>query len=186
MNDFVIIGSAPSLTQAEIDYCKGKARVIVVNDNYLRAPWADVLYWCDKKWFIWHKDREEFGTFKGVRATINTDTEANWYFKRGEKSGLSHNLRVLNTGENSGHQAVNLAKHLGAKRIMLLGFDMDTTNNQTHWFGNHPQPTSPEVYKIMLPFWETIIPDLGDTKIYNCGLNSKIKCFEKRSIYDLL
>lgn len=186
-NDFVIIGSAPSLTQDEIDYCKGKARVIVVNDNYLRAPWADILYWCDKKWFIWHKDKEEFGTFKGVRATINTDTQADWYFKRGAEKGLSHELRTLNTGKNSGHQALNLACHLGAERIMLLGFDMKAgSNGQTHWFGNHPQPTSKEVYEIMLPEWETVIPDLNGVKVYNCGLNSRIECFEKRSIYELL
>jgi hypothetical protein len=42
----------------------------------------------------------------------------------------------LSSGNNSGHQAVNLAFLLGAKRILLLGFDMGA-KGQHHFFGNH-------------------------------------------------
>ena len=39
----VVIASGPSLTQDYVDYCRGRAWVVVVNDNSRRAPWADVL-----------------------------------------------------------------------------------------------------------------------------------------------
>ncbi len=43
----VCIASGPSLTQSQVDYCRGKARVAVVNNNWEKAPWADVLYGAD-------------------------------------------------------------------------------------------------------------------------------------------
>ena len=64
-NVYAIIASGPSLTQQQVDYCRGKAKVVVINDNYLRAPWADYLYFCDDKWFQWHKDRDAFRQFAG-------------------------------------------------------------------------------------------------------------------------
>jgi hypothetical protein len=41
---------------------------------------------------------------------------------------------TLGSGGNSGFQALNLAVQLGARRILLLGFDMDDRAG-THWFG---------------------------------------------------
>jgi hypothetical protein len=41
---------------------------------------------------------------------------------------------------NSGAQAINLAVHAGAWRILLLGFDMRKVDGQDHFFGAHPEP----------------------------------------------
>ena len=38
--------------------------------------------------------------------------------------GLSRTQGVIHQGKNSGYQALNLAYLLGAKRILLLGYDM--------------------------------------------------------------
>ncbi|HDY5476679.1 TPA: hypothetical protein RQ695_006640, partial [Pseudomonas aeruginosa] len=40
---------------------------------------------------------------------------------------------------NSGGGAVSLAIARGAKRIILLGYDMQKTNGQSHWHGDHPK-----------------------------------------------
>ena len=72
---FVLVASGPSLTQEQVDYCRGKAKVIAVNDNYLMVPWADYLYFADRKWLAWHKDNPEFKAFKGQKVTqFHTDT----------------------------------------------------------------------------------------------------------------
>ena len=42
-----ILATGPSLTPAQAEYAKGKARVIAVNDAWRLAPWADILYACD-------------------------------------------------------------------------------------------------------------------------------------------
>jgi hypothetical protein len=57
---FVIVAGGPSLTPEQVAACHGrtmfgsKVRMIVVNDGYRIAPWADVLYFCDCKWWKWH------------------------------------------------------------------------------------------------------------------------------------
>jgi len=44
----------------------------------------------------------------------------------------------IHFGSNSGYQAINLAYLLGAKRIILLGYDMQREDNKAHFFGSHP------------------------------------------------
>ena len=41
-------------------------------------------------------------------------------------------------GTNSGAQAVNLAYHLGATRIVLLGYDMQHTGGRRHCHQDYP------------------------------------------------
>jgi hypothetical protein len=40
---------------------------------------------------------------------------------------------------NSGAAAISLAVHLGATRVVLLGYDCQRTNGLAHWHGNHPR-----------------------------------------------
>src|SRR4051812_2852413 len=56
----VCIAGGPSLTPADVDACQARARVIAINDAYRLAPWADVLYACDAKWWRWHRGVENF------------------------------------------------------------------------------------------------------------------------------
>ena len=140
----VCIASGPSLTVEDVNYVRGRARVIVVNDNYLRAPWADVLYFCDSKWWQWHKARSEYLAFAGIKATLAEDVVKHEpgvrWLRNGGGEGLSDRPDELKTGSNSGFQAINLAVLLGAKRIVLLGYDMKIgPKGERHWFGRHPQ-----------------------------------------------
>ena len=77
--------------------------------------------------------------FKGMRFTLNEQArdEFDCIFCPTEcRKGLG--FVGLSTGGNSGHQAVNLAFLLGAKRIWLLGFDMGAaSSSHNHFFGNH-------------------------------------------------
>jgi len=45
----------------------------------------------------------------------------------------------VHSGGNSGYQAANLALHAGARRIILVGYDMRRgPGNLAHWHGDHP------------------------------------------------
>ena len=50
----VCLGGGPSLNKEDIEYCREKkgVRFIAINDAYRLAPFADILYAADKKW--WH------------------------------------------------------------------------------------------------------------------------------------
>jgi hypothetical protein len=184
----VVIATGPSLTQDDVDYCRGKARVIVVNNAYQIAPWADALYACDAQWWHWHYgapsftgpkwslDHSAWGTHRArypdVQRLRNTGTQ-----------GLEHDPTGLKNGRNSGFQAVNLAYHYGAKRIILLGFDMQARGGKTHYFGDHPKKQmSP--YPMFRRVFTSIAKPLqkAGVEVVNCSRNSVLDCFPKADL----
>lgn len=82
-------------------------------------------------------------------------------------------------GGNSGFQAINLAYMLGAKTIILLGFDMFGV----HYFGDHPDKlVKQSPYKDFIKSFETITKDV---EIINCSRQTALNCFPKKYIKDL-
>lgn len=184
-----ILASGPSLTQEQATLCRGRLRVIAINDSYLLAPWADLHYFCDAKWYEWHRKCESpaqaevgrdramalFHGFQGVRVTIEPTAAMRKYepalkILRNDSSprdgkprpeGLCREADGIRTGRNSGFQAVNLAVHTGVSRILLLGYDMRVVDGKTHWFGEHPQPTGAGIYEsTFLPAFDSLIAPL--------------------------
>jgi hypothetical protein len=45
---------------------------------------------------------------------------------------------TIGDGRNSGFQVLNLAVQFGARKIILVGYDM-TLAGGTHWHGDHPK-----------------------------------------------
>lgn len=85
----------------------------------------------------------------------------------------------LPRGGNSGYQAVNLAYQLGAKTILLLGFDM----KGTHYFGNHPDGLVQDS-----PFHNFIesFKTITEVEIINCSPDSALTCFPYMRIQDAI
>lgn len=145
-----MIGSGPSLTQADVDRCRGE-HVIVVNDAWTLAPWAEVLYGCDEKWWV-HKYPHGFGGEKwsSDEAGHPTNRKSPAFKDLGlnivqghNGAGFSFVPGIVHYGSSSGFQAINLALQFGATQVFLLGFDNRADSNQrTHFFGNHPDPFS--------------------------------------------
>jgi uncharacterized Rossmann fold enzyme len=66
---------------------------------------------------------------------------------------------------NSGYAAVNLAVHLGAKRILLLGYDMQLgPNKQEHWHKDH-RNKSQSAYPIFRKRMAAMVEPLGKAGI---------------------
>lgn len=193
-NDFVIIASGASLTDQDVRYVfdrRNKCEVIVINDNYKKAPWADYLYFCDHQWYLWHK--YEVDEFKGITATLAKNTKADWEFKQGYEEGLSFHPSYLHTGKNSGYQAINLACLMGANNIFLLGYDMQYTNGKSHWFGKHRGVGDnanhyDEIFQKMIKCFDTMVPDLRrfGTRVINCSRNTALQTFPIRPINEVL
>lgn len=129
--------------------------MIAVNSQYLNAPFADVLYFADSRWWWRHKDKPQFKRFAGVKVTIEptgleiTDPHVHMLRSADDKPGapkpgLSANPAVLVTGRNGGYQVVNIAVLAGAKKIVLLGYDMRIVGGKSHNEMNHPGGRHPE------------------------------------------
>jgi hypothetical protein len=57
--------------------------------------------------------------------------------------GVMKQGNAIYLGGNSGYQAVGLALHFGARRVILLGYDMQNTGGRTHFHGNHEKLGNP-------------------------------------------
>ena len=53
---YCILATGPSLSQSDIDYVRGKCKVIAVSDAYKLAPWCDYLVSADYAWWNVNKD----------------------------------------------------------------------------------------------------------------------------------
>ena len=134
-----ICASGPSLTPADVRTLRALVgQLIVINTTFRLALDADHLYACDKKWWdVYHA--EVAMDFGGACWTYDRQaaTDYGLHHLPGDCQGrgLCRQPMRIHTGGNSGFQAINLAYHLGATRIILLGYDMQ---GSTHWHGAHP------------------------------------------------
>jgi hypothetical protein len=179
----VCVGTGPSLTAADVDACLGRARVIAINDAYRLAPWADVLYAADAKWWRWHRGAP---TFQGRKLTIAPQPEA-WpglgVLRNTGAEGLECDPTGLRTGFHSGYQAINLAVHLGAARIVLLGYDL----RGTHFFGAHPDGTVPPFVAAQRALATLAAPlTAAGIAIVNATRDTALTCFPRAPIEAVL
>lgn len=136
----VIIASGPSAAAAPVDMVKGRAKVITINNSWRLAPWSDILFAVDWRWWKAHRGVPDF---HGVKLTID------WRFRhrkewdiwslvcpKVENDEIVHRPGHVAWGGNSGMGALNLADQLGASKIILVGYDMHLMNG-AHWHGDH-------------------------------------------------
>lgn len=165
-----------------------------MKDSYRLAPWADVLYACDAKW--WRHHRGVTG-FEGLKYALEPSQNSvspdflEWpdvtVLKNSGTIGLETDPRSLRTGWNSGYQAINLAVHLGARRIVLLGYDMQPGINGYHFFGPHPwQVDIP--FGLFLKQFETLVEPLkaAGVEIVNATRKTALACFPRQPLEAVL
>lgn len=210
----VCIGGGPSLTQADVERTEGRAHVIAINDAYLIAPWAEVCYFADFRWWQWHTDgiakkwawasftsdmqRKAFAEFKGQKITIeNTGMQVkdptvfmlhNANDSRGSYGGLSEQPNGIKTGANGGYQAMNIATLSGAKRILLLGYDMHFPGGKTHSHNGHPTRMAEDAYKNYARNFASMLPQLKQMgiEVVNCTPGSALTCFPIKRLEEVL
>lgn len=192
----VVIASGPSLSdqQLELIGCArlmDRVRVITVNNTAERACEADVHYIGDYQCAKHYYPKLQ-GMCQGQWWTADLAVAERWKFQRirpASKPGLG--LERIHLNGNSGAQAVNLATLFGAKRILLVGFDMREVDGLAHWFGQHPQGTGlvqRQLFEEWLHKWE---PMAADAKargivIVNCTPGSALRCVPQGALGDWL
>lgn len=194
MSDTIVcIAGGPSLTAAQVAHCRGRADVLVVNDGYRLAPWAKWLYACDYQWWNHHVARVR-REFRGQCWTRDQDAARAfdlYYIESRDGAGLCRDPFAIYEGLNSGYQAINLAYHFGARRIVLLGYDMGATGN-THWFGEHPTDISScagaRSFDLFLARFPALAADLeaAGVDVVNCTPRTALTAFRRAELVDVL
>jgi hypothetical protein len=168
----VVMATGPSLTADAVDSIRGKCTAIVVSDAYRLAPWADALVSADAAW--WKANPDAMG-FAGIKLGLLHDFQG---VKGVEKMTAA-------SGTNSGLLGIMAAVQLGAKRILLLGFDLHSPGD--HFFGKHQAPlksTPPGRMEVFKKQFANYRP--RGVEIINCTPGTALHCYPKDSIENCL
>ena len=187
-----ILGCGPSLRGFDARVLRGRGRVIAVNDSFRLAPWADVLYACDLRW--WQTRQAGVRDLWAGRRMVTLENEIDGVLRlrNSGEDGLETDPGALRTGKNSGYQAIGLAYHFGASRIVLLGFDMRLgRHGELHWNersdGQTPQGFAGTL-ALMLPKFETLRKPLATAgvQVVNATPGSALRVWPMVRLGDVL
>lgn len=199
----VIIGGGPSITEAQMQIVerardRDSCRVLAINNAAIQlAPFADVLYAADPRWWEWHRNDLALKEFAGEKSSIQIENykhQDDVHVIRNldypnHTDGLSLSPFSIRTGSHGGWQAMNIAILAGTKKIFLLGFDgAPDKDGKSHFHKGHPIPTPPQAYKYYQRSFsaaEKAIQDAG-VQVINCSLASRIDTFPKQALTGLL
>lgn len=132
--------------------------VIGVNLAFLLGDWVSAMYFCDAQIYkIYQPLIHNFHNLKVTCGQAFTNFSPSMVnikrLKRDNRPGLSTATDTICWNQNSGAASINFAVLAGAKRIMLLGFDMKPDDNgRTHWVNGvngtlYKKPSTPTVLK---------------------------------------
>jgi hypothetical protein len=190
--------SPPSVYSPYMSYLHDK-HVIGVNAAYLLGNWIDIVFFGDKSFFLAHEKRLK--DFPGIKVSCQEYINNNGWCKFVAKDpshrvGISPNPKMVSWNNNSGAAAISLAVHTGAKRIILLGFDMTLDSGKQHWHSLYPNSANnqDERRRINTPFARHLLgfpaiaadADRMGVEILNANPNSAIACFKKVTVKELM
>lgn len=134
-----IIGGGPSVKHFDIDKLQGR-RTLAVNMAF-RLPklQADVMFFGDCRYYAAnYKELNEFAGLKVTTCEQHFDKPGIKVIQRKNgQNGLSTDQNMVWWNLSSGACAINLAVHFGVRRIVLLGFDMQSVDGDDHWHDHY-------------------------------------------------
>ena len=194
----VVRGTSPNVYSPYMNALHDK-HVIGINVSYLIGNWIDFVFFGDSGFLLKHQ--EALSKFQGIKVSCHHRTHDMKWIKflardKNHGHGITSNPMKISWNGNSGAAAISLAAHTGAKRIILVGFDMKlSAGNNQHWHDIYGRGTSvDERRRKKMPFHKHLrgFPQIAkDAKrmgieILNACPDSAIECFPKVTAKELL
>lgn len=188
----VIVAGGPSAFDCPIVYARHRCHVLVINNGFQLAPWADALYASDFDWWrLWQNPP----TFPGLKIGRDLPPFLPWdvhavNLVRTWDDRVIMEPGSIGAGSSSGFQALNLAAQFGAKRIVLVGYDM-TLKHGSHWHGRHraplhnPTKSSIEEMRLSMERAAPQYQDLG-VEVVNASAVSALTSYPKHAFMSAL
>jgi hypothetical protein len=197
----VLSGASPLSVYSPYMKAIHDKHVIGINVAFMIGDWMDIVFFGDGGFFLQHK--QALASFPRLKVTCHNGANGEKWVKflarDGRKPrGISTAPNLVSWNSNSGAAAISVAAWAGAKRIILLGFDMRLGNdNRQHFhnvYGKGPVMPNDERRKRKLPFdrhmraFPEIAADANrlGIEIINCCPDSAIENFRKCNLKDLL
>ncbi len=140
-----VIGGGPSVSDTDLSpIAESGCDVIGVNSSYKLGSFINYCWFGDYEWWLNETNLKEYS---GFIAHCNERSDlfvGNRSFarSRSKPSGIETNPMQVAWNASSGGSAVNFAYHLGARKIVLVGYDMQTVCGRKNWHDEHPVPES--------------------------------------------
>jgi hypothetical protein len=189
----VVIGGGPSLRGFDFSPIHDQ-HVLGCNQAFELGPWVDAVWFGDCRWYDWNKTAlHQFG---GLKVTCCPKLAQNPVIgikavQRSRKStGIDPNRDKISWNRHTGGSALNLAVHFGARRILLLGYDMKLGKDGSHWWHTkHKSQPRDNIYKTrFLPAYTTMATDLERLRVevINAGPDSDMEVFPRMTLAEAL
>lgn len=171
---FICVASGPSLTADDCALVSGSGYpVIAVNSSWRAVPDCQHIFAADFAW--WDHNHESLVTAAEL-------------WTQSKRANIRYGVKLFSPAEggpfNSGQRAIQLAAHLDAERVILLGYDC-TLANGAHWHGRHPatmhNPVPREVGRWQTDF-STLAGLLPGVEIINASRETALTCFTRLSL----
>ena len=189
----VIVGGGPSHADIDLDALKG-VRFIAINSACRKvrpvATAEDILYFSDNSW------SERFPglltDWPGPVVTSNRNTKARLgdAVRRLDLEPLVHTFQVMidHVSASSGHAAACLAAVMGAKRIVLIGFEGKFVNGQSHGHSDYRMQDAGPLAERFVPGWFALAPafDRLGVEVINATPDSAVTCFPVADLYEAI
>jgi len=172
--------------------------VIGINVAYLIGDWIDMVFFGDVGFLLKHLNG--LARFPGLKVSCHPQADKyNWikYVPRDNHHprGISDHPGRASWNGNSGAAAISVAANAGAKRIILLGFDMKLSDQKKqHWHTLYGKKEKKPGKPVHLPF-DRHLRGFGEIakdakrrgiEIINCCPDSAITQFPKCTLKELL
>ena len=192
----VMKGNSPPSVYSPYMSLLHKKHIIGINVAYLIGSWIDMVFFGDKGFFLNHQ--QGLANFPGLKVSCHPIADrCNWvkYLAKDTThgKGISSSPKMVSWNGNSGAAAISLAVHTGAKRIILLGFDMQlNSKNMQHWHNVYNRGERLDKRKLPFERHKRGFPEIAkDAKrmgveILNASPTSEIKEFQRFSVKELL
>lgn len=190
--DCYILGGGPSLRAVDVNRLRGH-RVIAINNAFKLGDWIEVCLFRDAPW--WRRYGSQVLEWPGLRVTIGREYLGIPGLKvLQHEGGLGITLDPckLRWNVSTGGAALNLAVHLGVKRIVLLGYDMQKgATGENNWHEEnrpHTKEARFDPYPRFLQAFPSIKADLErlGIKCLNATDGGCLETFPRVSLEDLL
>ncbi len=211
----VIIGTGPSLGEAQVEACRhANVHLFGVNETWRFCPEVHVTV--NPEWWDYNMPREtDLAMMCGTTMTAWHSDPAGcerwslkhfeWFHTDANDSGLSRDPNNVHMGHSSGFAALNIAYLYGCNPIILIGHDMrypsgydgrkKIAGGPRHYFGEYPPALQrwPSV-KVrdtgeldgLIECYNAVPEKNPDVEIINCSPGSALECFPKLHLITVL
>ena len=189
----LVAASGPSQRQEDIEAARDRCPVVVLNSTWKLAPWADMLYACDRPW--WDKHGPSSEDFAGVRVigkgTWRGCAPANC--TQPGHPGMIWDGQRIGGGWNSGFQVLNLLARWKVARVIFTGLDCKPdANDVPHWHGHYSDGVCPNPQAHHFAKWvecftaaAPVVAARG-VDVVNASRDTALACFRRATVEEAL